>query len=145
MRSQLLNLYLRVRLPPSHSRTGCHDLHPEPSILLMRRNEKESSSLYFSLRRDRVCKEGGLGKCSCLEKGSFCGLGVEWEQIQWQSRSGKQNNSLGENLDKARSRSLLFSHSVVSNSLQPHGLQPARLPFPSLSPRVCSDSCPSTQ
>ena len=50
--------------------------------------EKESSTLYFGLR-GRVCKEAGLSKCSCLEKGSFCGLGVEWEQIQWQSRSGK--------------------------------------------------------
>ena len=32
---------------------------------------------------------------------------------------------------------LLFSCSVVSNSLQPHGLQHARFPCPSLSPRVC--------
>ena len=30
----------------------------------------------------------------------------------------------------------------MSNSLQPHGLQPARLLCPSLSPRACSDSCP---
>ena len=30
---------------------------------------------------------------------------------------------------------------VTSNSLQPHGLQCARLPCPSLSPRVHSDSC----
>ena len=30
----------------------------------------------------------------------------------------------------------------MSNSLQPHGLQHARLPCPSLSPRVCSNSCP---
>ena len=30
------------------------------------------------------------------------------------------------------------------HSLQPHGLQPAKLPCPSLSPRVCSDSCPSS-
>ena len=37
---------------------------------------------------------------------------------------------------------LLFSHSVLSGSLQPHGLQHARLPCPSLSPRVCSNSCP---
>ena len=29
---------------------------------------------------------------------------------------------------------LLFSHSVVSESLQPHGLQPTRFPCPSLSP-----------
>ena len=32
--------------------------------------------------------------------------------------------------------------SVVSSSMQPHGLQHARLPSPSLSPRVCSDSSP---
>ena len=31
---------------------------------------------------------------------------------------------------------------VVFDSLQPHGLQHARLPCPSLSPRVCSHSCP---
>ena len=33
----------------------------------------------------------------------------------------------------------------MSNSLQPHGLQHARLPCPSLSPRVCSNSCPLNQ
>ena len=37
---------------------------------------------------------------------------------------------------------LLFRHSVVSDSLWPHGLQHARLPCPSLSSEVCSDSCP---
>ena len=37
---------------------------------------------------------------------------------------------------------LLFSHKVVSNSLWPHGLQHARLPCLSLSPRVCPRSCP---
>ena len=34
----------------------------------------------------------------------------------------------------------LFSHSVVSESLQPHGLQHTRPPCPSLSPGVCSSS-----
>ena len=37
---------------------------------------------------------------------------------------------------------LLFSRSVVSDSLRHHGLQHARLPCPSLSPRACSNSCP---
>ena len=37
---------------------------------------------------------------------------------------------------------LLFSHSVVSNSLWPHGLQHARLPWPPSSPGACSNSCP---
>ena len=37
---------------------------------------------------------------------------------------------------------LLFSYSVLSSSLQPRWLQHTRLPSPSLSPRVCSNSCP---
>ena len=37
---------------------------------------------------------------------------------------------------------LLFSCSVVSDSLRPHEQQHARLPCPSLSPGVCSNSCP---
>ena len=37
---------------------------------------------------------------------------------------------------------LLFSCSVMSNSLWPHGLQHAKLPCPSLSPGVCSNACP---
>ena len=36
---------------------------------------------------------------------------------------------------------LLFSRSVVSDSLWPHGLQHARLPCPSPSPIACSNSC----
>ena len=40
---------------------------------------------------------------------------------------------------------LLFSCSVVSNSLWPHGLQHALLPCTSPSPRVCLNSCPSNQ
>ena len=35
-----------------------------------------------------------------------------------------------------------FSCSVMSNSLPPHGLQHARLPCPSTTPRAYSNSCP---
>ena len=38
--------------------------------------------------------------------------------------------------------SVQFSCSVVSDSLPPHGLQHARLPCPSPTPRVYSNSCP---
>ena len=41
-------------------------------------------------------------------------------------------------------RTLLFSDPVVCDSLRPHGLQHARLPHPSLSPGVCSNSCPES-
>ena len=40
------------------------------------------------------------------------------------------------------SSSVKFSCSVVSDSLWPHGLQRARLPCLSSTPRACSSSCP---
>ena len=41
--------------------------------------------------------------------------------------------------------SVQFSHSVMSNSMWPHGLQHARLPSPSPTPRACSNSCPPSR
>ena len=41
--------------------------------------------------------------------------------------------------------SVQFSHSVVSDSLQPHELQDARPPCPLPAPGVHPNSCPSTQ
>ena len=38
-----------------------------------------------------------------------------------------------------------ISHSVMSDSLQPHGLQHARLPCPSPAPRACPNSWPLSQ
>ena len=42
-------------------------------------------------------------------------------------------------------RSVQFSHSVVSDSLRTHGLQHARPPCASPTPRVYSNSCPLSQ
>ena len=42
-------------------------------------------------------------------------------------------------------KSVQFSHSAMSDSLWPHGLQHARLPCPSPTPRAYSNSCPSSQ
>ena len=41
--------------------------------------------------------------------------------------------------------SIQFSHSVVSDSLIPHGLQDTRPPCPSPTPRAYSNSCPLSQ
>ena len=38
-----------------------------------------------------------------------------------------------------------FSHSVMSDSLWPHGLQHTRPPCPSPTPGACSNSCPSNR
>ena len=44
----------------------------------------------------------------------------------------------------ASCHSVQFSYSVMSDSLQPHGLQHTRPPCPSPTPRACSNSCPSS-
>ena len=41
--------------------------------------------------------------------------------------------------------SVQFSHSVISDSLRPHELQHTRPPYPSPTPRVHSNSCPSSR
>ena len=60
-----------------------------------------------------------------------------WSKIMWSNPQAERSNMcLG---------ILLFSRSVISNSLQPHGLQHARLPCPLPTPGTCSNSCPLSQ
>ena len=51
----------------------------------------------------------------------------------------------GECLWQKKFAEFQFSHSVVSDILRPHESQYARSPYPSSTPRVHSDSCPSSQ
>ena len=55
----------------------------------------------------------------------------------------KTIHRLGENICKLLL--LLFRRWFVTDSSQPHGLQHVRLPCPSLSPKVCLNSCPPSQ
>jgi len=74
---------------------------------------------------------------------------------QWNLKVKKSTNptmrappSWSEHLPKTPSSKrllLLFSHSAISESLWPHELQYTRLPCPSLSTRVCSNSSPLSQ
>ena len=49
-----------------------------------------------------------------------------------------------EQMDSGTEGSVQFSHSFVSNSLRPHGLQHTRPPCPSPDPGACSSSCLSS-
>ena len=66
---------------------------------------------------------------------------LPWERISLPEVSSLNFPSTG----SPPSAFLLFSSSVTSNSLKPHGSQHARIPCPSLSPRACSNSCPVSQ
>ena len=75
-------------------------------------------------------------QCSCIRKDSW--ITEESEKA-----------GLKLNFQKLKSwhpvPSVQLSHSVMSNSMQPHGLQHARLPCPSPTPGACSNSCPSSR
>ena len=60
-----------------------------------------------------------------------------------QGRQKKQEENHNTTVTK-NPHSVQFSHSVVSDTLWPHGLQHARPPCPSPTPRVYSNSCPSS-
>ena len=70
--------------------------------------------------------------CVCLLKAAFLSLGLIW--------SSKPPTWIPK-----LPQSVQFSHSVMSNSLWPRGLQHARPPCPSPTPGVYSDSCPFSQ
>ena len=72
------------------------------------------------------------------------GWGVGWEadsQSRWAGHTSIAPERHGE-VFEGQKPSVQFSPSVVSDSLQPHGLQHATLPSPSLSPGVGWNSCP---
>ena len=61
-------------------------------------------------------------------------------------RKGKPHTvSIFRELNNINRWLLLFSHSVVSDSLWPHGLKHTRFPCPSPRPGACSNSCPLSQ
>ena len=79
---------------------------------------------------------------------SPCLFNLYAEYIMWSSRLDEAQAGIkiaGRSIDNLRhaDQSVQFSRSVVSDSLQPHRLQHARLPCPSPMPRAYSNSCPS--
>ena len=66
-----------------------------------------------------------------------------WLNLSVCASTLQRNLCMVSTLIKALTRLLfLFSHSVMSDSLWPRGLKHTRLPCPSPSPRVWSNSCP---
>ena len=111
------------------------------------------NSLKFQIRSGHgTSLVGPVGKTlsfQCRGHRFHLGLGTKIPHAPWQKKKKKVISALHlTNADQyVRSPKVLklFSHSIVSNSLQPHGLQHARLPRPSPTPRDCSNSCASSR
>ena len=86
-----------------------------------------------SMVQQRFLRLEWVGSLLQLQPGLWQHLSAAWSRmLQWRDL-------------KSLSLIQLFCHSVVSNSLWPCGLQHARPPCPSPSPRACSNSCPLSQ
>ena len=79
----------------------------------------------------------------------FCGCGFQSVCPRMEKDKRLMEASWWERLTEGETRSysdgwgsVQFSRSVMSDSLQPHGLQHNRLPCPSPTPGACSNSCP---
>ena len=83
--------------------------------------------------------------CFCVKK-----MGMEVSAFnEWLNKSFiySTNISWGHIIYHAKSywRSVQFSHSVISDSFELHGLKHTSLLCPSPTPRACSNSCPSSR
>ena len=86
----------------------------------------------FPLNMDMTARETGEGNLrTASELREFT---LNWLNNRWNWEVAQKANL-----------PVQFSRSVVSDSLQPHESQHARPPCPSPTPRVHSDSCPSSQ
>ena len=82
------------------------------------------------------------GKSEC--RGSELGMFRETRSLVIRERV--QEDGAGRCAEVRSHRAICCcSIAVMSDSLQPYGLQHTRFPYPSLSPRVCSASCPLSQ
>ena len=102
------------------------------------RSETNSSSLNKQTNKQKKQKKGKRER-----QGYFFGLQAQLLGFSSPTRDGIQ--TLGSESTDPNHWLSLFSHPVVSDSLQPHGLQHARLPCPSPTPRACSNSYPSSR
>ena len=84
------------------------------------------------------------------EEMTTCFSILAWE-IPWTEEPSKLQSMRAQRVGhdwtrvKTDDSSVQFSRSLVSDSLRPHGLQHARLPCPSPTPRAYLNSCPSCQ
>ena len=93
------------------------------------------SGLYFKLFQTFLSKHPKKGINVDIRK---------WENLETvRAWAGKEFPDIGH--FRREFSSVQFSRSVVSDSLRPHESQHARPPFPSPTPGVHWDSCPSSQ
>ena len=116
--------------------------HPLCFIIIFKITFKNVDTLYYLMRKSfKFLLEEGIGRFFSSSK-------VIFTTVYWLKHQGiavvhpvhSQTVVIA-----SQFTSVQFSHSVMSDSLRPHGLQHSRPPCPSPTPRACSNSCQSSQ
>ena len=94
-----------------------------------------SREMGSSVTQGDVDKDGGRWR---TENGSKICFGGRTVLMCWRIRYG---TAQGKMIKMIQFISVLFSHSVMSDTLRPHGLQHTRFPCPSPIPGIYSNSC----
>ena len=92
-----------------------------------------------------LCRQEHWSGLPCPPPGDFPNPRIEPESLMSSALAGRFFTSWATWEVRGKVSSVQFNCSVVSDSLQPHGLQHTRLPGPSLTPRAYSNSCPSSE
>ena len=122
-------------------------------------NSTAKGTLLYSLCHQRRDAMKITDQKQCCRKYHYAGKWVLWTEFLEEALWGKKGRSTprmyllqwGQVSAPSKMEEVQCSHfshfsrSVVTDSLQPHGLQHARLPCSSPTPRACSNSCPLSQ
>ena len=100
-------------------------MHPNVHCSIVYRSHGDGLSVHWQVKGWRRC--GSTEYCSAIKKNKIMPSAATWIDLEIIIRSDQ------------------ISHSVVSDSLRPHKGQHVRLPCPSPTPGVHSDSRPSSQ
>ena len=121
-----------------------------PVILWFRADHKWPINLLladtFSISDGGIADFEAISQCNELESEQTGGWrGEPFDAQKGAVLVGGADRRLGKREGLPKEKSLhQFSLSVMSDSLQPHGLQHARPPCPLPNPRACSNSRPSS-
>ena len=114
------------------------------------KEESEKTGLKFNIQNSEIMASSPItswqldgGKMETVPDFIFCASKSLWTVSA--AMKLKYPCSLEEMIWQTWLLLLLFSHSVISNSLWPHELQHARFPYPSSSSEACSNSHPLSQ
>ena len=114
------------------------------SLPLKVKEENEQAGFKLNIQKTNIMASGPITSMA-NRWGKKC---KQWQTLfSWASKSLRTVTAAMQLRDGCSSEeklwqpnSVQFSHSVMSDSLQPHGLQHTRLPCPSPTPGACSNS-----